>query len=107
MRKIVTYGQGRPEGNEVTLENSNANGQDQVISFVDAAILRCNRDAVSRVLYFPDNLPQEPWTMTQYNYVVPEEVSISGAPGALLLSRSEESIQENPAAQTAIRDWRP
>lgn len=54
------YGQGRPEGNEVTLKNANANRQNQVISLVDKTVLRCNHDTVSPVLYFPDNLPHQP-----------------------------------------------
>lgn len=76
------YRQGWDKGNEVTLENANANGQDQVIRFVDATILRCNLDAVTWVLYLPDNLPQTKNhdcesidVAKNINYLVPEKVS--------------------------------
>lgn len=45
-----TYGQGRSEGNEVALENTNADRQNHVIGFVGATILRYYLHAVSRVL---------------------------------------------------------
>lgn len=53
-----TYGQRWIEGNELALENANANRQNHVTCFVDATILRHYRNAVSRVLQLPNNLPQ-------------------------------------------------
>lgn len=45
-----TYGQGRPEANEVALENTDASWQNDVVGFVNTTILCFHRDAVSRVL---------------------------------------------------------
>lgn len=44
----------------MALENTNGSGQNNVIGFVNAAILRFHRNAVSRVLQLPNNLPPPP-----------------------------------------------
>ena len=56
IRSDETYGQGWIDGNEVALQNANANGQNYVISFVIATILCHHSNATSRMLYFTDDL---------------------------------------------------